>query len=55
VNRDQSLRSPLKVAIIPTFSGIVVQVWILVLKRAKKAFSAEISLLEMSFLPFSAI
>jgi hypothetical protein len=42
------------VAIIPTFRGIVVQVRIFGLKRAKKAFSAEICPLEMAFLPFSA-
>jgi hypothetical protein len=52
---DQSLRSPLKVAIIPTFRGIVAQVRIFRLKMAKKAFSAEIFLLEMAFLPFLAI
>jgi hypothetical protein len=54
-NSDQSQRSPLKVAIIPTFRGIVVQVRIFGLKRAKIPFSAEISLLGMAFLPFSAI
>jgi hypothetical protein len=48
--RDQSLRSPLKVAIIPTFRGIVIQVRIFELKMAKKAFSAEIYLLGMPFL-----
>jgi len=37
---DRPLRSPLKVAIILIFRGIFVQVWIFVLKRAKKAFSA---------------
>ena len=39
---DLSVRNPLKVAIIPTFRGIVVQVRIFGLKRAKKAFSAEV-------------
>jgi hypothetical protein len=38
---DRSLRSPLKVAIIPTFRGIVVQLRILGLERVKKAFSAK--------------
>jgi hypothetical protein len=42
------------VAIIPTFRGIVVQVRILRLKRAKMPFPAKKSLLEMAFLPFSA-
>jgi hypothetical protein len=52
---DKSVRRPLKVAIIPTFRGIVVQVRIYGLKRAKRAFSAGNPLLEMAFLPFSAI
>jgi hypothetical protein len=39
---DPSLRSLLKVAIICLFRGIVVQVRIFGLKRAKKASSAEI-------------
>jgi hypothetical protein len=51
---DKSLRSPLKVAIIPTFRSIVVQVRIFGLEMAKRAFPAEIFLLEMAFLPFSA-
>jgi hypothetical protein len=55
VNREQSIRSLLKVAIIPTFRGIVVQVRILRLKRAKKAFSAEIYLPGIAFLPLSAL
>jgi hypothetical protein len=38
--REQSVRSPLKPLKNPTFRGIVVQVRIFVLKRAKKAFSA---------------
>jgi hypothetical protein len=42
VNGVWSLRSLLKVATIPTFRGIVAQVRLLVLKRAKKAFPAEI-------------
>jgi hypothetical protein len=54
LQREQSLRSPLKVAIIPPFRGIVVQIRIFGLKRAKRAFSAEIYLLEMPFLPFSS-
>jgi hypothetical protein len=37
---DPSLRSLLKVAIIPTFKGTVVQVRIFKLKRAKMPFSA---------------
>jgi hypothetical protein len=37
---DQSVRSPLKPEINPTFRGIVVQVRIFVLKRAKMPFSA---------------
>jgi hypothetical protein len=49
---DQSVRSPLKVAIIPTFRGIVVQVRIFRLKRVKMPFSARKLLLEMAFLPF---
>jgi len=55
LRREHSLRSPLKVVIIPTFRGIVVQVRIFVLKRAKKAFSARKLPLGMAFLPFSAI
>jgi hypothetical protein len=43
---NQSLRSPLKPGINPTFRGIVLQVLIFRLKRAKKAFSAEIFLWE---------
>jgi hypothetical protein len=39
--REQSVRSPLKVAIICLFRGIDVQVRIFRLNRAKKAFSAE--------------
>ncbi len=39
---DESLRSPLKVAIIPTFKGIVVQVRIFRLKRAFLPFLAGI-------------
>jgi uncharacterized protein (DUF2132 family) len=39
---DQSVTSPLKPRINPTFRDIVVQVWIFSLERAKKAFSAEI-------------
>jgi hypothetical protein len=53
IQREQSLRSPLKVAIIPTFRGIVVQVRILRLKRAKKAFPAEISPWDAIFAIFS--
>jgi hypothetical protein len=53
LQREQSLRSPLKVAIMPTFRVIVVQVLILWLKRAKKAFPTRKLLLEMPFLPFS--
>jgi hypothetical protein len=49
---DQSLRSPLKPGINPTFRGIVVQVRIFVLKRAKKAFSAEIFSLKGLFCHF---
>jgi len=41
-NIDQSVRSPLKPGINPTFKGIVVQVRIFELKRAKMPFSAEI-------------
>jgi hypothetical protein len=41
------------VATIPTFRGIVVQVRIFRLKRAKMPFSARKLLLEMAFLPFS--
>jgi hypothetical protein len=52
LRREQSLRSPLKVAIVPTFKGIVVQVRIFELKRAKKAFSAIKLLLGTAFLPF---
>jgi hypothetical protein len=51
---EQSLRSLLKVAIIPTFRSIVVHLRFFRLKRAKKAFLAGIYLLEMAFLPFSA-
>jgi hypothetical protein len=40
------------VAIIPTFRGIVVQVLIFSLKRAKMPFSSMKLLLEMAFLPF---
>jgi hypothetical protein len=39
---DKSVRSPLKPGINPTFRGIVVQVRIFGLKRAKMPFSAEI-------------
>jgi hypothetical protein len=49
---DRSVRSPLKVAIIPIFRGIVCQVRIFRLKRAKMPFSATKLLLEMAFLPF---
>jgi hypothetical protein len=49
---EQSLRSPLKVATIPTFRGIVAQVRLLVLKRAKKAFPAEIFPLKWYFCLF---
>jgi hypothetical protein len=52
---DTSLRSLLKVAIIRTFRGIVCQVRIFKLKRAKMPFSAIKLPLEMTFLPFSAI
>jgi hypothetical protein len=55
LRREQSLRSPLKVAIVPTFKGIVVQVRIFELKRAKKAFSAIKLLLGTAFLLFSGI
>jgi hypothetical protein len=44
---------PLKVATIPTFRGIVVQVRIFRLKMAKKAFSAKTSFLETVFLPLA--
>jgi hypothetical protein len=40
LRREQSLRSPLKVAIITTFRGIDVQVRILRLKRQKMPFLA---------------
>jgi len=52
---DMSLRSPLKPGINPTFRGIVVQVRIFRLKRAKMPFSARKLLLETAFLPFSSI
>jgi hypothetical protein len=55
LRREQSLRSLLKVAIIPTFRGIVCQIRIFGLEMAKKAFSARKLLLEMTFLPFSEI
>jgi hypothetical protein len=43
LRREQSLRSPLKPSINPTFKAIVVQVRILGLKMAKMPFSAGIS------------
>ena len=52
---DKSLRSPLKVAIIPYFRGIVVQVRIFGLEMPLLPFSYEICLLERAFLLFSAI
>jgi hypothetical protein len=52
---DHSLRSPLKVVIIPTSRGIVVQVRIFALETPYLPFPAAIFLLEMAFLPFSAI
>ncbi len=42
VKGDASVRSPLKPGKNPTFRGIVVQVWILRLKRAKMPFSADL-------------
>jgi hypothetical protein len=42
IPRDQSLRSPLKVAIIPTFRGIVAQVRIFGLEMPFLPFSTEI-------------
>jgi hypothetical protein len=55
VGGDVSVRSPLKVVIIPTFRGIVVQVRIFRLKRAKKAFSAEIFPWKWHFCHFQSI
>jgi hypothetical protein len=52
---DRSVRSPLKVAIIPTFRGIVAQVWIFKLKMAKMPFSAEISPWKLPFFHFRKI
>jgi hypothetical protein len=53
--REQSLVSLLKPAIICPFRGIVTQVRIFDLKRAKMPFSARKFLLEIAFLSFSAL
>jgi hypothetical protein len=47
--KDESLRSPLKVSIIPTFRGIVVQVRIFRLEMPFLPFSAEIFSLKRHF------
>ena len=50
--REQSLRSPLKVAIICHFRSIVVHIRFFGLKLAKMPFSAEISPLKQHFLHY---
>jgi hypothetical protein len=49
---DQSLRSPLEVAVIPIFRGIVFQVRIFILEMAKMPFSAEIISWKLHFCHF---